>query len=457
MKRFVIMMSLLVSACATAPQPAPVPAPEVARTNVAAAALRELVPPSDSSVWHRIRKQRVHLLLGPAMRAANVDAWVVFVRENANDPLAMHVGGENAGGTAAILFLRDGDRVRSLALSPSGEATALRDIGLHDEVRSLERGADVFKLAAGELSRRDVAAIAINSSARSAADGLSHTQYKAFEEALGSLATRLVSSQELVIRWLAVKVPEEIEIMRRAALVTERLEIEAYAAIRPGVTRDADVARYLKRRMRELGYEDAWAPDQNPNVNSGVDRGHSHSTEKVIEPGDIIQTDYGIKVGGVWCTDIQRFAYVLRPGETSPPADVQKRWEIARQGSRIALAAMKPGVRAFDVDHAQRQWMKQNGSEPVPWSTGHPVGYWAHDMGPSLGGAQRATTPPPDSDASRPLEAGQVFAFDGFFAWPVGEGQTKTISVEEMAAVTPDGAEYLIAPQEELVLIRARR
>ena len=454
------MMSVLLSACATAPQ-APGPATaaenaEVARTDAAAAALRELVPLNDSSVWHRIRKQRVQRLLGPAMRAANVDAWIVFVRENANDPLAMHVGGENAGGTAAILFLRDGDRISSLALSPSGEATALRDIGLHDEVRSLERGVDVFQLAAEELRRRDVKTIAVNSSARSAADGLSHTQRKAFEEALGDLATRLVSSQELVIRWLGVKVPEEIEIMRRAALVTERLEIEAYAAIRPGVTRDADVARYLKRRMRELGYEDAWAPDQNPNVNSGVDRGHSHSTEKVIETGDIIQTDYGIKVGGIWCTDIQRFAYVLRPGEASPPADVQKRWEIARQGSRIALAAMKPGARGFDVDQAQREWMKQNGSEPVPWSTGHPVGYWAHDMGPALGGAQRATSPPPASDASRPLEVDQVFAFDGFFSWRVGNGQTKTISVEEMAVVTPAGAEYLIAPQEELVLIQAR-
>ena len=450
-RRFVITFSLMISACATSLQ---MPPDEVRRTNEAAAALRELVPANDSSVWHRVRQERVQRLLGSAMREANVDAWAVFVRENANDPLAMHVGGENAGGTAALLFFRVGDRVRSLALSPSGEATALRDIGLHDEVRALERGTDVFKLAAEELRKASVATIAVNSSTRNAADGLSHTQRKALEEALGDLATRLVSSQELVIRWLGVKVPEEIEIMRRAALVTERLEVEAYATIRPGVTRDADLARYLKRRMRELGYDDAWAPDQNPNVNSGVDRGHSHATEKVIAPGDIIQTDYGIKVGGVWCTDIQRFAYVLRPGETAAPAEVQKRWEIARQGSRIALAAMKPGVRGFDVDLAQREWMKQNESEFVPWSTGHPVGYWAHDMGPSLGGAQRAASPPPNSDSARPLEAGQVFAFDGFFAWPLGDGQTKTISVEEMAVVTPAGAEYLISPQEELVLVR---
>jgi hypothetical protein len=32
---------------------------------------------------------------------------------------------------------------------------------------------------------------------------------------------------------------------------------------------------------------------------------------------------------------------------------------------------------------------------------------------------------------------------------------TKTISVEEMAVVTERGAEYLIPPQEDLVLIRS--
>ena len=82
----------------------------------------------------------------------------------------------------------------------------------------------------------------------------------------------------------------------------------------------------------------------------------------------------------------------------------------------------------------------------VMWSTGHPVGYWAHDVGPTLSGRE-----------TQPLRAGQVFAYDGFFMWPLpsnGEKATKTISVEEMAIVTATGAEYLVPPQEELILIR---
>jgi Xaa-Pro dipeptidase len=345
--------------------------------------------------------------------------------------------------------------VRSVAFSPVGEATALKDVGLHDEVVVIERGGDALSAAAERLRALDPARIAVNSSPEPASDGLSWTQRTALEAALGpDLASRLVSSQPLVEEWLSVKLPAEIEILREAALVTARWQVEAYAAVVPGQTRDSDVARFLKEKIREHGVEDAWAPDQNPNVNSGPDRGHSHATDRVIRPGDFIQTDFGIKVHGVWCTDIQRFAYVLAPGETAPPPEALAKWEKSKRGSRVALAAMKPGVRGYDVDAAQREWMREAGSEPVMWGTGHPVGYWAHDMGPGLSGAQRPG--PPSGSVLRRLEPGQVFAFDGFFSWPLPGGGTKTLSVEEMAVVTEDGAEYLIPPQEELILIPAQ-
>jgi len=405
--------------------------------------------------WPEIRKQRIQKLLPQAMQRAGVDAWVVICRENDNDPLAVHVGGENAGAPAAFLFFRENDTVKSVAISPIGEAVALKDVGLHDEVVMIDRGASVLISVAEQLRAHNLKVIAINSSQRAVADGLSFTQRKQLEEALGAdLSARLTPSQDLVTEWLSVKLPAEVEIMRQAAAVTAQWEIEAYKTVVPGQTRDSDVARFLKQKMAEAGVEDAWAPDQNPNVNSGIDRGHSHATDKVIQPGDFIQTDFGIKVYGIWCTDIQRFAYVLRPGETNPPPDALEKWENARQGSRIALAAMKPGVRGYDVDKAQRDWMQKVESLPVMWSTGHPVGYWAHDMGPSLGGAQQGREP---SGASLlTLQPGQTFAFDGFFCWEVeheGGKATKTISVEEMAVVTETGAEYLIPPQEELILI----
>ncbi|MES2522667.1 MAG: M24 family metallopeptidase [Gemmatimonadota bacterium] len=402
------------------------------------------------SPWRAIRQERMRTLLPEAMKAANVDAWVTLVRENANDPLALHVGGENAGALSAILFLREGERTRSVILAGFGEAIALRELGVHDSVvvYTAESGGPLGGVAE-RLTRAKSQRIAINSGNLAMADGLSASQRAALERALGpELTARLVSSGELVSAWLSKKLPSEVAIMRRAAALTAQLEREAYASVVPGRTKDSDLARFLKLRMRELGVEDGWSPAQNPSVNSGPDRGHSHASERVIQHGDVIQIDFGIKVHGVWGTDIQRFAYVLRPGETRAPADVQTKWEAAVRGNRAAFNAMRPGVLGSAVDSAQRVVMQRDRSASVPWGTGHSVGYWAHDVGPGLNRSTR-----------RPLEAGMTFAFDGFHAWtlPGGDGTwgngSKTISVEEMVVITPTGAEYLVPPQEELILI----
>lgn len=405
-----------------------------------------------ASPWPEIRHERITRLLPAAMREANVDVWVTFLRENANDPLALHIGGENAGAPAAVIIVRNGSSLRSVMLTGFGEAIALRELGLHDSVVVYERSADGLMRAVAERLRASGASrIAINSGGEeNVTDGLSYTQRSALERALGAdWSARLVPSEELVELWLQVKLPAEVEIMRRAAALTAQLEEEAYATIVPGVTKDADLARFLKRRMRELSVEDGWSPAQNPSVNSGPDRGHSHASDRVIQRGDIIQTDFGIKVYGVWVTDIQRFAYVLRANESAAPAEVERVWEAARAGSRAAFAAMRPGVTGAQVDSAQRTVMNARGSTVVPWGTGHSVGYWAHDAGPGLN--RRET---------RALREGMTFAFDGFYAWALpggsstwGEG-TKTLSPEEMVVITANGAEWLVPPQERLILVR---
>ncbi|WP_238531633.1 M24 family metallopeptidase [Nitritalea halalkaliphila] len=267
---------------------------------------------------------------------------------------------------------------------------------------------------------------------------------------------KLVSADELIYEWLSVKLPEEVEIIAKASELTAQWELEAYAQVVPGKSTDADIARFLKDKMEAYGFSDAWNPEQNPNVNSGADRGHSHATDKVIQPGDVIQIDFGVRVWDMWVSDIQRFAYVLRPGETSAPDSVQYYFESSIGGNRVALAAMAPGVKGYEVDRAQREWMAERGSEPVMWSTGHPVGYVAHDIGPSLGGGL-LEDPSSRPSVMRPLKPGQLFAFDGFHAWKLPDGGLKTMSVEEIAVVTEDGARYILAPQEELVLISSDR
>ncbi|WP_293014829.1 M24 family metallopeptidase [Mongoliibacter sp.] len=411
-------------------------------------------PFSGPSPWPEIRKERLEKLLPQAMKASGVDAWIVICRENNNDPIAQHIGGENAGGTALFLFYLEGEKAISKVFSPVGEATALTELQIHDEVIPVERGASAIEQGAEYIKGQQFEKIAINSSyGELLADGLSYTQRKSLEEALGNHASKLVSAEELIYEFLAIKLPSEVEIMTKAAELTAQWQVEAYQQVVPGKTTDADVAKFLKKKMEEYGVKDGWSPDQNPSVNSGPDRGHSHPTDKVIMPGDVIQTDFGIRVYDMWVSDIQRFAYVLREGETTAPDSVQFYFESSIGGNRIALEAMKPGVLGYQVDKAQRDWMDERGSEYVMWSTGHPVGYVAHDIGPNLG-AGNLPDPSVRPAAMKPLKEGMLFAFDGFHAWKLPDGGTKTMSVEETAVVTSDGARYLIKPQEELILIK---
>ena len=108
--------------------------------------------PDNPDLWPSIRQERIRTLLGPAMARAGVDAWIVLARENANDPIASHIGAENAGGLAAFLFFADAEgNLESLAISPETEATALSEVSPLDDVRSVPRGTSMYVAAADEL------------------------------------------------------------------------------------------------------------------------------------------------------------------------------------------------------------------------------------------------------------------------------------------------------------------
>ena len=74
------------------------------------------------------------------------------------------------GGAAVFMFFLNGNRVHSVALSPPGEAIALRDMRLHDTVVVMGGGESLWQLIARQLRSRDPRRIAINSSPRAVAD-----------------------------------------------------------------------------------------------------------------------------------------------------------------------------------------------------------------------------------------------------------------------------------------------
>ena len=113
----VALVTLLFAGCQAAPDDGSMSAlhPDRAATIEAMASeLREGDP------WPTIREERIETTLPGAMDAAGVEAWLVLSRENNNDPIAVHVGGEDAGRlTAAKPFARGFARSSSNTITSS--------------------------------------------------------------------------------------------------------------------------------------------------------------------------------------------------------------------------------------------------------------------------------------------------------------------------------------------------
>jgi Xaa-Pro aminopeptidase len=183
-------------------------------------------------------------------------------------------------------------------------------------------------------------------------------------------------------------------------------------------------------------------------VNSGPNSpiGHSGPTEIQIEPGHVLHFDFGVKADE-YCADIQRVAYVLKPGESQAPTEVKHGFDTIRTAIEKARAAMKPGVSGNEIDVIAREVVTGAGFASYQHALGHQMGRLAHDGGALLGPLWEKYGDLP----RRRLEVGQVFTIEPGLDVP-GYGH---IGLEEDVVMTESGAEYLAPPQTELVLIQS--
>jgi Xaa-Pro aminopeptidase len=199
--------------------------------------------------------------------------------------------------------------------------------------------------------------------------------------------------------------------------------------------------------MSSRGVEPAWDPGTCPAVFTGPDTAEAHygPTGRKVEPGHVVNMDFGVKVKG-YCSDMQRTFYVMKEGESSPPDEVNKGFVTIVRSIEAALAAMKPGVEGRVVDAASRSTITNAGYPEYPHALGHQVGRYAHDGTALLG-------PEWEKYGRKPfqkLEPGMVFTLEPRL--PVKD--RGIVTIEEMVVVKVSGAEYLSRPQKELVIVR---
>lgn len=102
----------------------------------------------------------------------------------------------------------------------------------------------------------------------------------------------------------------------------------------------------------------------------------------IIDRGDVLHVDFGITALRL-NTDTQHMGYVLRPGETEPPAGIRLALKNANRLQDLLLERMKPGRSGNQVLAETLEAMRSAGINGSIYT--HPIGDHGHAAGPLIG------------------------------------------------------------------------
>ncbi len=257
-----------------------------------------------------------------------------------------------------------------------------------------------------------------------------HMTLKRNRELTRKLGAEPTPIENLVARLRVVKRPDEVELLREAARITD----EAFAAIldfiREGIS-EVEVALELERSMVLAGADSAAFDIIVASGRRGA-MPHGTASQKNLAAGELVTMDFGARYRG-YHADMTRTVAIGEVG-----AEERRLYDAVLEAQERGVAAVAPGRTGREVDAVARDYLAEQGlAKEFPHSLGHGTGLQIHEE-PRL--SQRS------DDTLQPgmivtIEPGvYVLGFTG-------------LRIEDLVLVTEDGHEVLSHSPKHLITL----
>lgn len=256
---------------------------------------------------------------------------------------------------------------------------------------------------------------------------ISVSDWKKVESLLPS-DMKLISGTDIFMQARYIKHEDEIAGIERAARVAEDALMVALAAYQPGMT-EKDIEYLYKReavRQKADPFFFVGTAGQRAAYSDTV------NTDYVIQDGDMIRFDFGVKIGG-YCSDIARTAVV---GSASDK--LERYFSAVKIGMEEAIKAVRPGISAEELFKIAVSVTQENG---IPH-------YWRHHVGHGIG-VEMYDYPTISLGAKNILEPNMVINLETPYYEPGWGG----VQVESTIAVTQESYRVLDVSTIDLIRI----
>lgn len=408
-----------------------------------------------ADVIERWRLERLETVIPALMRRERVGAWLLIAGEYNEDPVLetmLPATWLSARRRTILLFIDQGDAgVKRLAL-------ARYPVAGFESAWDPETQPDQWARLAALLVEHDPARVAVNMSEHfPLADGLSASHWQALNRTLpAGMTGRIVSQEGLAIGWLEHRIPAEIVTYPALSRITHAIIAEAFSdrVITPGVTTADDVVWWLRQKVSNLGLATWFHPSvaiQRSDGDQFSVQQMGHRGDTIIMPGDLLHTDFGVSYLDLK-TDVQRLAYVLRPGETEAPAGLREGLAAMNQVKDAVLTEIAPGRSGDAVLAAARGHVERAGLDGTIYT--HPLGFHGHGAGTWIGAWEDQTGVPHIGEhviEPRTAWSIELNAQDDVPEW---NGQKVRFMFEENGFLDDDGGfRFFDGSQERFILI----